>query len=95
MKTRKWLVWLATVALLAGTVACSKVTKENYDKIQTGMTLSEVEAILGKGTEKAGVGGAVGNLVASGKVISWGDDKKGITITFANDKVITKMATGL
>jgi hypothetical protein len=75
--------------------SCGKVTQSNYDKIETGMTLVQVEGILGKGTEKAGVGGAIGNLAASGKVVTWGDEKKSITVTFANDKVVAKTQQGL
>ena len=74
---------------------CGKVSKSNYDKIEIGMTLSQVEGILGKGSEKAGVGGAIGNLTGSGKVMTWGDEKKSITITFANDKVVLKAQQGL
>lgn len=39
----------------------SKVTKANYEKIKDGMTLAEIEGILGKGTEQASsnTGGAV------------------------------------
>lgn len=81
--------------LLAVSGCGGKVSKSNYDKIETGMTLSQVEAILGTGTEKAGVAGAVGNLTGSGKVMTWGDEKKSITVTFANDKVVAKTQQGL
>ena len=74
---------------------CSKVSQSNYDKIQNDMTVSQVEAILGKGTEKAGAAGAIGNLTGSGKVLTWGDDKKSITVTFVNDKVVAKTQQGL
>ena len=56
------------------------------------MTLGEVEGILGKGTEKSGLSGAVGNLSGSAKIMTWGDEQKSITITFANDKVIRIVA---
>jgi len=51
MKHRKPLrtftiAWLLILSL--GFASCSPVTKPNYDKIQTGMKLSEVEAVLGK-----------------------------------------------
>jgi len=55
---------------------CSKVSQSNYDKIQTDMTVSQVEAILGKGKVVGGIAGAIGNLAGSGKVLTWGDDKK-------------------
>ena len=76
-------------------VGCSKVTAANYDKINTGMTVSEVEEILGKGTEKAGVAGAVGKVAGSGKILTWGDENKSITVTFANGKVAAKAKEGI
>ena len=96
MKSFRILTGLALIGLLlAGLVGCSKITKENYDKIETGMTLAEVEGILGKGTEKAGIAGAVGDLTGAGKVMTWGDEEKSITVTFANDKVTVKAQNGL
>ncbi|MDM8008556.1 MAG: hypothetical protein QUV05_20655 [Phycisphaerae bacterium] len=90
------LIGLALLGLLFLLISgCSKVSQSNYDKIENGMTVSQVEAILGKGKEAAGVAGAIGNLTGSGKVLTWGDDKKSITVTFANDKVIAKAAQGL
>ncbi len=74
---------------------CGKITQSNYDKIENGMTVSQVEEILGTGAEEAGVGGAIGKIAASGKVMTWGDEKKSITVTFANDKVVAKMQKGL
>lgn len=95
MRLRKQIVLVLVTALLSGAIGCTKVSKENYEKVQSGMSLSEVEGILGKGTEKAGLGGAIGNLSGSAKILTWGDDEKSITITFANDKVVAKAATGL
>jgi len=91
----KWIGLLLVGLMLGGLVGCAKVTKGNYDKIQNGMTLSEVEGILGKGVEKAGGSGAIGNLAGSGKIITWGGDNKFISITFVNDKVTLKVAKGL
>ncbi len=92
--------WSLLAVVLVGSAlllvcGCSKVSKANYDKVEIGMTLSQVEAILGKGTEKAGVAGAVGGLGGSAKVMTWGDEKKSITITFVNDKVTAKLEQGL
>jgi hypothetical protein len=81
--------------LLVGLSGCDKVTRKNYAKIENGMTVSQVEKILGPGTENVGVAGAVGKLAGSAKVLTWGDDQKSITVTFANDKVVAKMAQGL
>jgi hypothetical protein len=52
---KRWYVWLGLVLLLgfAGSVAliCSgrgQITQANFDRIQDGMSKSEVEAILGR-----------------------------------------------
>ncbi|MFB3894031.1 MAG: hypothetical protein ACE15C_18645 [Phycisphaerae bacterium] len=81
------------LAVLPG--CSSKVSKSNYDKINTGMTVAEVEGILGKGTEQAGGGGAIGNVAGSAKIINWKDGDKTITVTFVNDKVTLKTESGL
>lgn len=73
----------------------SKVTKSNFDQVTNGMTLAQVEAILGKGTESTGAFGAIGNLAGSGKFVTWKDGEKTITITFVNDKVVLKASNGL
>jgi len=82
------------VVMLAG-CGGSKVTKDNFDKIKTGMTVAEVEAILGKGTETQSAAGAIGDLAGSAKTITWKDGDKTITVNFLNDKVATTASTGL
>lgn len=92
--------------LLAG-CGDPKIVKANYDKIKTGMSLQEVEAILGQGDKQSdgdgsNVGGqfgvAVGN-VGGGSSAShdyvWESMGKKITITFTNGKVAKKTSTGL
>ncbi|MDB5307116.1 MAG: hypothetical protein JWO38_1318 [Gemmataceae bacterium] len=90
------------------------VSKSNYDKIKDGMTLAQVEAILGKGKEQVSTstggavevpGGSVGGVTVpgqtvnvpkmSGKGMVWQDGNKVITITFINDKVMSKAQAGL
>ncbi len=97
MRNSRKLIAVAVLGLVFAAVSgCgSKVSKSNYDKIETGMTLSQVEGILGKGTEKAGLAGAIGKVAGSAKVMTWGDEKKSITVTFANDKVVAKAQQGL
>ena len=82
-----------TLSVLPG--CGSKVSKSNYDKVKTGMTRAEVEGVLGKGTEKAGVGGAIGEIAGSAKILTWTDGDKTITVTFLNDKVTAKVQQGL
>lgn len=92
--SRWWLVAVMIGVLLAGGCG-SKITRENYEKIQTQMTLAEVEAILGKG--KAGHTGGVSldKLAISGGTYTWEADGKSITVVVLNDKVVTKSHKGL
>jgi uncharacterized protein YceK len=78
------LVLLSSCALLAG---CSKVNQENYAKLSVGMSRAEVETLLGSPAECSG---AIG--LAS---CTWGDDKAGISVQFAADKVVVFSASGL
>ena len=71
------------------------VTQENYDQVKTGMTIAEVQGIMGKGQLQTGGSAALGNLGGSAKVYKWTTGDKAITITFVNDKVTTKHQTGL
>jgi hypothetical protein len=75
----------------------SKVNKENYEKISNGMTVSQVEAILGKGESQASsnvdLGDYGGNI--SSEVITWQDGMDIITITFSNGQVLAKGQSGL
>lgn len=92
MKLGKLLTCVVLVAFMAVvTTGCSKVTKANYDKVETGMSKAEVEKILGKGTEDKS--GGIGDL--TGTVVTWKKGDTTITVTFANDKVVTKVQSGL
>ena len=73
----------AAVLLLA---ACSKLTQENYEKIQNGMSEQEVAAILGKPTESSST--ALLNLTATAS--RWADKDAVIVIRFMNGKVVLK-----
>lgn len=98
MATNRVIACVVAMGLMAGLlVGCggSKVSKSNFEKIQNGMTLAEVEKVLGKGTEAAGAGGALGAVTGSAKIVSWTEGDKKITVTFANDKVVAKVQSGL
>lgn len=86
---------LLTMLLLVG---CSggnennKVTLEKYNQIETGMTLEEVEAILGEGTENASTEAGDVNI----KSYQWiNSDGSNIQIMFQDGKVNTKAQAGL
>jgi hypothetical protein len=72
-------------------VGCgSKITPENFQKIQSGMAESEVTAILGTPTETSSIGfGPVG-----GTTSTWRDNGRTITIQFVNGKVLAKVFSG-
>ncbi len=63
--------------------ACSKVTQENFDKLQNGMAESEVHALLGSPTSSSSVQ-VVG---VSGTVSKWQGSDAVITVRFVNGKV--------
>lgn len=75
---------LAAAALLA---ACgSKVSAENFERIQTGMAQKEVIALLGEPTETNSV--SIAGL--SGGMATWRDGGTVISVQFVNDKVQAK-----
>lgn len=75
---------LAASLLLA---ACgSKITAENFERIQNGMSRKEVVAILGEPAETNSV--SIGGL--SGGMATWQDGGTVISVQFVNDKVQAK-----
>jgi hypothetical protein len=79
MRCRVWLL----VLLLA---ACSKVSEENFAKVEEGMTEEQVMAILGKPAEA----NSVSVLGVSGTTSRWAGNGATITIRFINGKVALK-----
>ena len=68
------------LALGIAVLGCSKVTQENYSKLQIGMTLQEVEDILGKPTH------CQSRLHLSQCI--WESGDKSITMNIVADKVV-------
>jgi len=93
----------ATLVLLMGCVlgamltGCGKpgLTKDNYDKISDGMTLAQVEKLLGPGKKGGSIAGAIGEIAGQGAAYLWEDGDKKITVVFKDDKVISKTQIGL
>lgn len=71
------MLWLA---------ACARVTPENYNKLQAGMTREEVYAILGKPDDVGG--GGFGKLEMSTE--TWRGRSHTVSITFGNGKLVLK-----
>jgi hypothetical protein len=85
--------------------ACkSKVNKANYEKVKEGMSLAEVEKILGQGSKETGDGSNVagqfgvaipeGSTSGGGDVYTWENANATIRLTFRADKLVHKQATG-
>jgi outer membrane protein assembly factor BamE (lipoprotein component of BamABCDE complex) len=74
--------------LVVTLVACgsTKLTQDNFDKIQIGMTRAQVVIILGNPTESSSVDMAV----FSGTISKWKYGDVTITIQFVNGKVVAK-----
>jgi outer membrane protein assembly factor BamE (lipoprotein component of BamABCDE complex) len=88
MLQRRWWAWFLAAVVLAVVVAgcATRVTKENFDKIHTGMTQAQVQAILGEPTESS----SVDLPVFSGTSSTWRAGDTSITIQFVNGKVVAK-----
>ncbi|HEY9128873.1 MAG TPA: DUF3862 domain-containing protein [Sulfurovum sp.] len=81
---KRYLLITALVLLLSG---CNQVTKDNYDKIKSGMTYDEVVKILGKPegcSETLGISNC-----------EWKDNDAMISITFISNQVTIAVAEGL
>lgn len=98
------LVPVLLIALLM--VACeSKVTMENFSKIQKGMSLAEVQTILGSsGEEDSSPGGmsisdsgvAGSSKGSTDRIYVWkGDGGATITVVIADGKVVEARQSGL
>jgi uncharacterized protein YcfL len=78
--------FLAAVLAMLLLVACSRVTQENFLKIQEGMSEQEVISVLGTPTES----NSVNILGVSGTASRWVSGDAVIAVRFVNGKVATK-----
>jgi hypothetical protein len=79
----------ALLAPLCGVLlvaACSRVTAENYARIQAGMTREQVYEILGEPDSVSG--GGIGPLTISSE--TWDGGKQTVHVTFGGEKVALK-----
>jgi hypothetical protein len=75
-----------TVLLALLLAACSKVTADNFEKIQDGMSEQEVRALLGNPSES----NSVTVLGVSGTASRWRGGDAEIVVRFINGKVALK-----
>ena len=85
----KAMIKLFALTLLASLIlfSCSKVNRENYDKIKMGMEYSQVIELIGN-PDKCDAALGMKNCV-------WGNETKNITIGFIAEKVALPTMTGL
>jgi len=93
MKSTTIVIMLSLFALLlCNGCGSSKVTKENYQQIETGMTKEQVIEILGKPdqiVEQSPIGGMKVDLYTWNDIGATGG--KSISVFFQNDKVDNKV----
>jgi hypothetical protein len=99
------LAFLFGLGLLLPGCGPSKLTKENFDKIKPGMTVQQVEEVLGSGSPQGGDGANVAaqfgvDVGASAPPPStvdylWEKGPKSVTVTFKGGKVVGSKSKGL
>jgi outer membrane protein assembly factor BamE (lipoprotein component of BamABCDE complex) len=89
MKVTSARIHHTAMLLVAGLAlgACSKITAANYAKIKSGMSYDEVTQVLGSPARCDDVVGF--------KSCQWGEEKSGITVRFAADKVVLHSAVNI
>ncbi len=72
--------------LLLTLAACSRVTADNYDKLETGMSRAQVHALLGEPDDVSG--GGIGRMTLMTE--RWEGRKHVINVTYAGDELALK-----
>ncbi len=78
------LIVLACLLALAG---CSKLTEANYAKLKSGMTIEDVEAVLGSADRC--------DETLGFRACEWGTEEKYIHVKYLGEKVIALSKKGL
>jgi hypothetical protein len=78
---------ITLIAALLLVMGCSKLTKDNYNKLSMGMNYDEVISILGEADECSGAVGV--------QNCTWGGGEKYIKVNFIAKKVVLFSAKGL
>jgi|GEM_PF-1608020 len=97
---RSTLALLIAVTLGLNLTGCigSKVTKENFDKLETGITgmnVQKVKDVMGEPTEQNSGEIGLAGVGVSGRTMTWKDGSRSISIVFINDQAISKSQIGM
>jgi len=93
----------SVLVLLLALVGCEeRLTLTNYEQIENGMTVAEVEGLLGPGQEQTSGGFGIGaeGLVSgsdgggSQKVLTWEEGGKTVIVTFSDNQVVGRRKDG-
>jgi hypothetical protein len=86
---------VVVLGLAVGLAGCSKLTRKNFDKIEPGMGVAQVEKVLGK-SEMTGLPPGAPASPEATETLTWQEKKgKSISVGFKDGRVIGKNAAGL
>lgn len=93
---RNGVVCALAVVLLVGLIGCSNpnVTLANYQRIEDGMSRSEVVGVMGKPDDEDSGGGSIAGFGGNGTKLEWKSGGKKIIVNLVNDKVFMKLKKG-
>lgn len=100
MSRLKLIALVVGLGLVIGLGGCSKLSTKNFDKIHPGMTLGQVEKILGK-DETGGPVAETPGLPEATEIMTWSEKKdkkhpgKSISVGLKDGRVVGKAASGL
>lgn len=80
-------IYAVVLAMALAVAACSRLTEDNFSKVQVGMTEQEVSAILGS----PGESDSVNILGVSGTAWRWKSGNTVASVQFVNGKVAAKI----
>lgn len=75
------------MTLLLAMLGCSRLTLENYSRIETGMTYEEVVRLIGKPGQCDDVMGV--------RNCRWGDGARSVNVSFVSGKVLLFASSNL
>jgi hypothetical protein len=97
MFSRRLAAGLVILGLLVCVAGCGGVNRKNYDKVYSGMTVAQVEKVLGK-PSAAGPAPSDPALQGATELMTWRDKKKPektVSVGIKDGRVVTKSETGL